>query len=60
VVECRITDAINDARLRSLPAHRQRGVDLISEVLLFGQLCYGWIECGQQRCQLRDALQPLT
>ena len=33
--------AIDDSRLRSSPAQRQRGVDLISDALPFGRLWYG-------------------
>jgi len=41
VIECRITDAINDARLRIRPRKDKRGVDLISDALPFGRLWYG-------------------
>ena len=40
MIECRITDAINDARLRSPPRKDKRGVDLISDALPFGRLWY--------------------
>ena len=39
MIECRITDAINDARLRSPPTIRL-GFDLMSDVLPFGRLWY--------------------
>ena len=38
MIECRITDAINDARLRSPPAQGSAGFDLISDALPFGRL----------------------
>jgi len=41
VIECRITDAINDAVYEVRPRKDKRGVDLISDALPFGRLCYG-------------------
>jgi hypothetical protein len=40
VIERRITDPINYARLRSPPAQRPAWVDLISDALPFGRLWY--------------------
>ena len=42
MIQCRITNAINDAPLRSPPgAKRNAGIDLISEVLPSDPLWYG-------------------
>jgi hypothetical protein len=41
VIECRITDAINNARLPSPPAQGSSRTYLISDALPFGRLWYG-------------------
>jgi len=42
------------------PRNDKRGVDRISDVLLFGRLWYGEPNANQQRNRVRHASQPIT
>ena len=42
------------------PRKDKRGVDLISDALLFRSAVVRWTQYNQQRSRLRGALQPLT
>jgi hypothetical protein len=42
------------------PRKDKRGVDLISDALPFGRLCYGEPNAISNANQLRELLQPLT
>ena len=58
MIECRITDAINDARLRSLPRKARRGLGLICEALRLpknGQL-FICMQAGAFQKVLRSAV----